>query len=122
MKSIVQHLREEKNLTQTELAEKSGLSLRTIQRIEAGNVPKGYTLKALAFFFETEPEKLIPNKVILNVERAKLINICSLSGIGIILGVLIVFPPILFSLVFFSAVLYIHAQYLLGSHLNGFIS
>ncbi len=51
MKSIAQHLREEKNLTQTELAEKSGLSLRTIQRIEAGNVPKGYTLKALAFFF-----------------------------------------------------------------------
>jgi transcriptional regulator with XRE-family HTH domain len=51
MKSIVQHLREEKNLTQTELAEKSGLSLRTIQRTEAGNVPKGYTLKALAFFF-----------------------------------------------------------------------
>ena len=86
MKSIVQHLREEKNLTQTELAEKSGLSLRTIQRIEAGNVPKGYTLKALAIFFETEPEKLIPNKVILNVERAKLINISSLAGLIIPFG------------------------------------
>ena len=86
MKSIIQHLREEKNLTQTELAEKSGLSLRTIQRIEAGNVPKGYTLKALAFFFETEPEKLIPNKVILNVERAKLINISSLAGLIIPFG------------------------------------
>lgn len=86
MKSIVQHLREEKNLTQTELAEKSGLSLRTIQRIEAGNVPKGYTLKALAIFFETEPEKLILNKVILNVERAKLINISSLAGLIIPFG------------------------------------
>ena len=60
MKSIVQHLREEKNLTQTELAEKSGLSLRTIQRTEAGNVPKGYTLKALAFFFWNRTRKAYP--------------------------------------------------------------
>ena len=58
MKSIVQHLREEKNLTQTELAEKSGLSLRTIQRIEAGNVPKGYTLKALAIFLKPNQKSL----------------------------------------------------------------
>ena len=58
MKSIVQHLREEKNITQTELAEKSGLSLRTIQRIEAGNVPKGYTLKALAFFLKPNQKSL----------------------------------------------------------------
>ena len=54
MKSIVQQLREERNLTQTELAKKSGLSLRTIQRIEAGNIPKGFTLNALAIVFETE--------------------------------------------------------------------
>jgi transcriptional regulator with XRE-family HTH domain len=37
-------IREQKHLTQSELAEKSGLSLRTIQRIEAGNTPKGFTL------------------------------------------------------------------------------
>ena len=55
---MVQHLREEKNLTQTELAEKSGLSLRTIQRIEAGNVPKGYTLKALAIFLKQNQKSL----------------------------------------------------------------
>mgnify|MGYP003598873837 CR=1 FL=1 len=36
------------NLTQEELAEKSGISVRTIQRIESGTKPKGYTLKALA--------------------------------------------------------------------------
>lgn len=40
--------RELQHLTQEELAEKSGLSVRTIQRIEAGTAPKGYTLKALA--------------------------------------------------------------------------
>lgn len=40
--------REKSNLTQEELAEKSGISVRTIQRIEAGTAPKGHTLKALA--------------------------------------------------------------------------
>jgi len=94
MKSIVQQLREEKNLTQTELAEKSGLSLRTIQRIEAGNIPKGFTLKALANFFETEPEKLIPSKEITKLDRAKLINFSVLLGLIIPFGG-VIFPLLL---------------------------
>lgn len=94
MKSIVQYLREEENLTQTELAEKSGLSLRTIQRIEAGNIPKGFTLKALADAFETEPQKLIPSKEITKLNRAKLIKFSSLIGILIPFGG-IIFPLIL---------------------------
>ncbi|TYP96854.1 helix-turn-helix protein [Sphingobacterium allocomposti] len=40
--------REKLHLTQEELAEKSGISVRTIQRIESGQRPKGYTRKALA--------------------------------------------------------------------------
>lgn len=94
MKSIVQQLREEKNLTQSELAEKSGLSLRTIQRIEAGNIPKGFTLKTLANIFETEPEKLIPSKEIVKLDRAKLINLSSLIGLLIPFGG-VLFPLIL---------------------------
>lgn len=94
MKSIVQHLREGKNLTQTELAQKSGVSLRTIQRIEAGNTPKGYTLKALANAFETEPEKLVPSEKITKVDRAKLINFSSLVGLIIPFGG-VIFPLIL---------------------------
>ncbi|WP_026705876.1 helix-turn-helix domain-containing protein [Flavobacterium soli] len=94
MKSIVQELREEKNLTQTELAEKSGLSLRTIQRIEAGNIPKGFTLKALASVFETETENLIPKKEITKLDRAKLINFSSLLGLIIPFGG-VIFPLIL---------------------------
>ncbi|WP_281228810.1 helix-turn-helix domain-containing protein [Flavobacterium aquiphilum] len=94
MKSIVQHLREEKNLTQTELAQKSGISLRTIQRIEAGNIPKGFTLKALANAFQTEPEKLVPSKKITKVDRAKLINFSSLIGLIIPFGG-VLFPLIL---------------------------
>ncbi|MCJ8153703.1 helix-turn-helix transcriptional regulator [Chryseobacterium sp. SSA4.19] len=46
--SELRKIREEQNLTQEELAGKSGLSVRTIQRIESGISPKGYTLKALA--------------------------------------------------------------------------
>lgn len=34
-------------MTQEELAEKSGVSVRTIQRIEAGTQPKGYTLNSI---------------------------------------------------------------------------
>ena len=40
--------RERLNLTQEELAGKSGVSVRTIQRIESGQVPKRFTLKALS--------------------------------------------------------------------------
>ena len=90
MKSIVQHLREENNLTQTELAEKTGLSLRTIQRIEAGNTPKGFTLQTLANVFEIAPEKLQPSQESTNVDRAKLINFSSLCGIIIPYGGVIV--------------------------------
>jgi len=41
-------------MTQSELAEKSGLSLRTVQRIEGGNIPKGFTLKSIAGNLETK--------------------------------------------------------------------
>jgi len=59
--SELKKIREEKNLTQEELAEKSGLSVRTIQRIEAGTEPKGYTLKTLASTLEiSEKDLLIP--------------------------------------------------------------
>ena len=95
MKNKVQILREEKNLTQSELAEKSGLSLRTIQRIEAGNTPKGFTLKALAKALEAEPEILFRNG---NdnpaISRAKIINISSLSFLLLPFGNIII-PAIL---------------------------
>ena len=50
--------REQQNLTQEELAEKSGILVRTIQRIEAGTQPKGYTLKVLAIALEISEEEL----------------------------------------------------------------
>lgn len=57
--SELKKIREEKNLTQEELAEKSGISVRTIQRIEAGTEPKGYTLKTLASTLEISEKNLL---------------------------------------------------------------
>lgn len=83
------------NMTQTELAERSGLSLRTVQRIEAGSIPKGFTLKAIARALETEPEDLISaNEENTNVDRAKLINLVALAGLIIPYGG-VIFPLIL---------------------------
>ncbi len=94
MKNKVKFLREEKNMTQNELAEKSGLSLRTIQRIEAGNILKGFTLKTIAEALETHPENLIIKKENIQIERAKLINLSVLSGLIIPFGS-VIFPLIL---------------------------
>lgn len=95
MKTKVQILREGKNLTQSELAKKSGLSLRTVQRMEAGNIPRGFTLKALADSLETQPQDLLPatvnDKI---VKKAKYINLSVLASFLIPFGNLI-FPAVL---------------------------
>ncbi|WP_312418828.1 helix-turn-helix domain-containing protein [Epilithonimonas sp.] len=94
MQTKIKTLREAKNLTQTELAEKSGLSLRTIQRIESGNIPKGFTLKAIAKTLEIEPENLFSKEENISIDRAKLINLSALAGLIIPFGGIIL-PAIL---------------------------
>jgi len=93
----VKILREQKNLTQNELAEKSGISLRTIQRIESGSPLKGFSLSAISRALETEPENLFfsPEKKT-DTERAKLINFSALAGLVIPFGG-IIFPLVLTS-------------------------
>lgn len=56
--SSLKTIREQKNLTQEELSEKSKISVRTIQRIESGTEPKGHTLRALAQTLEVEESEL----------------------------------------------------------------
>lgn len=92
MKNKVQFYREKNNITQTLLAEKSGLSLRTIQRVENGNTLKGFTLKSLAKALEINPENLLNKK--LDLEKIKIINISTLSFFIIPFGNLIL-PAIL---------------------------
>ncbi|MDQ0782460.1 helix-turn-helix domain-containing protein [Chryseobacterium sp. W4I1] len=56
--SKLKAVREQKNLTQEELSEKSKISVRTIQRIESGTEPKGHTLRALAQALEIQESSL----------------------------------------------------------------
>jgi transcriptional regulator with XRE-family HTH domain len=55
---IVKRLREKRNWSQEQLAILSGLSTRTIQRIESGNKASLESLKALASVFEIDISKL----------------------------------------------------------------
>lgn len=89
--SLLKNIREKQNLTQEELSAQSGVSVRTIQRIEAGTIPKGYTLKTLArtlnvtenelLTVATLPEKESENPLALNYTTLKLINLSSLPFI-----------------------------------------
>lgn len=95
MENQVKILREKMNMTQNELAEKSGLSLRTVQRIEAGSILKGFTLKTLAQALNTQPENLIvTSEEQIDIQRAKTINLSALAGLIIPYGGIIV-PAIL---------------------------
>lgn len=62
--SELKKIREAKHLTQEELAEKSGISVRTIQRIEAGTEPKGYTLKTLAATLDVSEKELLISEIL----------------------------------------------------------
>ena len=79
--SKLKEIREKLNLTQDELAEKSGISVRTIQRIESGNEPKGHTLKQLASTLEINQSELLNEEVIHPVSNYTLIKIINLSSI-----------------------------------------
>ncbi|WP_010232601.1 helix-turn-helix domain-containing protein [Gillisia marina] len=88
--------REKLNLTQDELAKKTGLSVRTIQRIESGVIPKGHTLKRLSVVLDIPESELkinVSENEIINFQLAKLINLSSIIGI--------VLPPINILLPFF---------------------
>jgi len=59
IKYKMKSLRDERMLTQQELAVKSGLTITTISRIETGRVrPSIRTLRALANVFGYSPEEL----------------------------------------------------------------
>lgn len=56
----IKELRNRNGVSQEELSEKSGLSLRTIQRIENGETePRGDSLKRLALAFNVTPDEIV---------------------------------------------------------------
>lgn len=74
-------LREKKHFTQEELAKESGLSIRTIQRIEAGQKPKGYTAKVLAKALDLDLATLNNTKKTTENIDFSLIKLINLSSI-----------------------------------------
>jgi transcriptional regulator with XRE-family HTH domain len=82
-------LRQKLNLTQEELSEKSGVSVRTIQRIEAGTKPKGFTLKALADALGVNTTELFEIDLADTSVEGKWLKIINLSALPFIL-----FPPL----------------------------
>lgn len=81
--------REDLALTQEQLSLMSNISVRTIQRIEAGNAPKGHTLEALSLALGIDQEKLIAplnSEKKVDVYWLKLINLSSLLLLLLPLG------------------------------------
>lgn len=74
-------IRQKLNLTQEELYERSGISVRTIQRIEAGTSPKGYTLKALAKGLGVSEDELTDKEEVLTPEHAKWLKLINFSAL-----------------------------------------
>lgn len=87
----VKELRSRKGLSQEQLAEISGLSLRTIQRIENGETePRGETLKRLMNALEVSPDDLMDWSI---AEDKGFLTAVNLSALGFfvfpLLGILI---------------------------------
>jgi transcriptional regulator with XRE-family HTH domain len=87
----VKELRSRKGLSQEQLAEISGLSLRTIQRIENGETePRGETLKRLMNALEVAPDDLMDWSI---AEDKGFLTAMNLSSLGFLffplLGILI---------------------------------
>jgi transcriptional regulator with XRE-family HTH domain len=99
--SKLKSLRELQNLTQEELAEKSGVSVRTIQRIETGKEPRGYSLRILAKALEVAESDLQNQEIergttAIIQEKTKetlLINYAALKLINLSTIPFIVLPP-----------------------------
>jgi XRE family transcriptional regulator, regulator of sulfur utilization len=60
LNQLITETRKRKGLTQETLADKAGLTIRTIQRIESGeNIPRSHTLKAIAHALEVPFDTLV---------------------------------------------------------------
>ncbi len=90
--------RKELGLSQKDLAEGAGLSLRTVQRIENDqNSPRGWTLRAIAEVLETESIALVQEKPVdQHLDRLLFINLSVLSFLIMPFGNL-VFPILAWS-------------------------
>ncbi|MDD7913769.1 helix-turn-helix domain-containing protein [Polaribacter ponticola] len=96
MSTLLEH-REKLNLTQEELATKSGISVRTIQRIESGVKPKGYTLESLCKALGISKEDLLKENKEAEKINKQLIKYINLSSIILLI---VPFGSIIMPLIF----------------------
>lgn len=89
----VKELRNQKGMSQEVLAEESGLSLRTIQRIENGETnPAGETLKRLSNALNVNPDELIDWTIIEDRRYLIYLNLSALTFLFFpLLGILVPF-------------------------------
>jgi transcriptional regulator with XRE-family HTH domain len=88
-------IREQQHLTQEELSEKSGISVRTIQRIEAGTKPKGYTLKTLSKVLEIKETELLNEEIKTEIaEENRAVNYSKIKLINLSSILFVVIPPL----------------------------
>jgi transcriptional regulator with XRE-family HTH domain len=87
----IKELRKRKGFSQEELSENSGLSLRTIQRLENGETkPRGDTLKRLAASFGISSDEITDWQIIEDTSIIKVLNYSQLSFLAFpVLGILI---------------------------------
>lgn len=87
--SKLKKIREKFNLTQQELSEKSGISVRTIQRIESGTDPKGQTLKILARTLAVNESEFLREEKIPDSINSSLLKVINLSSLPFV-----IIPPV----------------------------
>ena len=89
----IKELRNRKGMSQEILAEESGLSLRTIQRIENGETePTGDTLKRLSNALNVNPDELIDWTIKEDRDFLKILNLSALTFLFFpLLGILVPF-------------------------------
>jgi transcriptional regulator with XRE-family HTH domain len=87
----VKVLRSRKGLSQEQLAEISGLSLRTIQRIENDEtLPRGDTLTRLAVALQVSPDELIDWQILEDKNVLLLLNLSQFSFLAFpLLGIIL---------------------------------
>lgn len=87
----VKELRARRGLSQEQLADTSGLSLRTIQRIENGEtVSRGDTLRRLAIALQVSPDEIIDWQILEDKNVLTMLNLSQLGFLAFpLLGIII---------------------------------
>lgn len=87
----IKELRTRKGMSQEELAQKSGLSLRTVQRIECGETePRGDTLQRLAGTLDVTPDDLFDWTELEDTRFLVLLHLSAISFLAFpLLGILL---------------------------------